>query len=193
MQCAFFFLCPFFSLLWCHTEQLYPCPHVLLLRIVCCSSNASLSVVEEVHHSGAAGEWFSSSVLQQALVLVMGSSCLYWVRKFWQGVEEERMKASTFYIFKCLNHLRNPASAPPFALFLDDEELRADGVHESVLRSVACVSTSPCVARCSYVLQCWVFWDSLAVDEGEAFLPSLLELTRSSLCLVAQADVEMTD
>lgn len=41
-------------LLWCHTEQLYPCPHVLLLRIVCCSSNASLSVVEEVHHSGAA-------------------------------------------------------------------------------------------------------------------------------------------
>lgn len=55
-------------------------------------------------------------------------------------------------------------------------------------------STSPCcLARCICELQRCIFWDSLAREEGEAFLPSLLELTPSSLCLVAQADVEMTE
>lgn len=49
------------------------------------------------------------------------------------------------------------------------------------------------MARCIWESQCWVSWDSLAREEGEAFLPSLLELAHSSLSLIAQADVEMTD
>jgi len=116
MQCTFFFLCPFQLTLvprWTalSTSSCTPTTDCLLFQqcvLICGGKSTSLR-----------GSWWviSSSVLQQALVFVMGSSCLYWVRKFCQEVEEGRMKASTFYVFKCLNHPRNPASAPPFALF----------------------------------------------------------------------------
>ncbi|XP_070442335.1 very long chain fatty acid elongase 5 isoform X4 [Equus przewalskii] len=41
-------------LFWCHTEQLHPCPHVLVLWSVVHPFHASVPLVEEVHHSGAA-------------------------------------------------------------------------------------------------------------------------------------------
>lgn len=53
---------------------------------------------------------------------------------------------------------------------------------------------SPChMAGCVWESQCWVFWHFLAGKEGAAFLPSPPELAHSSLCFVAQADVEVTD
>lgn len=107
IQCTFFLLCCF-SLFRCHTEQLYPCPHVLLLRIVGCSSDASLSVVEEVHHSGAAGEWWALVALQQVLVFSVGSFGLY-QQKILVWIEGE-VQSKSFYIFMHTDHFRNPAS-----------------------------------------------------------------------------------
>lgn len=51
------------SLFWCHPEQLHPRPHVFLLWTICCSIHASISLVEEVYHSGTAGEWCFMAVL----------------------------------------------------------------------------------------------------------------------------------
>lgn len=136
------------------------------------------------------GSWWvtSSLVLQPPLVFVMRSSYLYWVGKFWQGVEERRMKPSTFCIFKCLNHSRYPASAPPIALFL--------GCWGLMVCTNQCwhqwdLFLSP-HAGCVWESQRWVFWDFLARSEGAAFLPSPPELACFSLCFVAQADVEVT-
>ncbi|EDL26358.1 ELOVL family member 5, elongation of long chain fatty acids (yeast), isoform CRA_b [Mus musculus] len=40
---------------WCDTQQLHPCPHVLVLWSVLHPVHASLPLVEKVHHSRAAG------------------------------------------------------------------------------------------------------------------------------------------
>lgn len=186
MQCIFFFLCPIFSLFWCHSEQLYPCPYVLLLRIVRCSSNASLSVVEEVHHSGAAGEWPALQCFSRLLYLWWSPLVFIELGNFGRGQKkrEWELVPST----SCSAYITLEIQLLHICLlcFQDSRELGSGAVHESVLRSVGSFSPSPCCrATCIWELQCWDFWDSLAREE--AFLPSLLELGCSSLCLVGQA------
>lgn len=189
MQRTFFFPCPFFSLLWCHTEQLYPCPHVLLLRIVRCSSNASLSVVEEVHHSGAAGECFALQCFSRFFYLWGGPLVFTMLGNFgrgWKKGEWELVPSTS-----CSTYITLEIQPLPVHLlcFQGSGQLGTGGVHESVLRSLGSFSTSPyCVARCIWELQCWDFWDSIAREE--AFLPSPLELACSSLCSLGQAGTD---
>lgn len=45
----------FHRFLWTHSEQFYPHSYVFLLRTVCVSVDAQVSVVEEIPHPGSTG------------------------------------------------------------------------------------------------------------------------------------------
>lgn len=131
------------------------------------------------------GSWWvmSSSVLQQVLVFPVGSSCHYWVREFWQDVKGE-IKDNTFYTFECPNHLRNPAFHLCLYCFQGKREAGICGVHKSVLSSLEGSLPPRVLWRDVFGNQCWVFRDSGAREEGEAFLPSPLWLVCSAGCLL---------
>lgn len=45
----------FCRFLWTHFEQFYPHSYVLLLRALCVSIDAQVSLVEEIPHAGSTG------------------------------------------------------------------------------------------------------------------------------------------
>lgn len=59
----------FHRFLWTHSEQFYPHSYVFLLRTVCVSVDAQVSVVEEIPHPGSTGMSSLPSALLQVKFL----------------------------------------------------------------------------------------------------------------------------